>query len=1085
MVETRPRLLVEHMLLSFLLWQFGFRHGSSETTTELDPKEVVVLNLILDKLRYSGPSYSNSSICHYGDLETIKLKINCTEDCGHDKNSYCHIKDFSFTGAALTGFIPEEVEELKHLETLDLSGNQLTGSIPDTLWNLSSLIQLDLSMNQLNGGISKRIESLRNLTILDLSGNQLTGSIPDTLWNLSSLIALDLSRNQLTGGISEHIQFLRNLTALYLGYNFLSGQIPSSLGALRSLQTLSLSYNELSGPIPYQLGNITALQTFWAASNDLTGEFPDYATLTQMNVFSISGNYMSGPFPADFIRNWTLISHLSILGNNFEGSLPAELFSFSSLDYLTISDVANSGFQFPRTANLSNIETLILRNCSITGEIPEYIGKMSNLEYLDLSFNILTGRIPQSMSGLNLTHLSLAKNKLNDTIPAWLVAVKTRLDLSYNSFSKVSFGVPDDMRDHLNLFACCRSSSLTDPDQLFVDPKKRMPTHCPRRKSKSRSLFINCGGEGLTVGDKYYEADNSTSLYYISPSKTWGYSLSGDLSPESNSSNFIQTQSCGIHVAESDLYLKARIAPLFLSYYAFCLQKGKYNVTLHFAEIVFKEKESYSILKRRVFDVYIQENRVLMNFDIAKEAKGPDEPQTKYFIADVSDSVLEISFYWAGKGCADDPPTLNGPLISAISITPVPQRSALWRKLKKALIITLPSSVVVLLLLLAFMWKIGWLGKRELSEIQIGQDKHVTLQELIGATRKFSSKMEIGRGHFGRVYKAELEGGQTTVAVKRLSTNSKEKVEELLNEFYALKSLRHENLVQLLDAYFGEGLHLLIYEYMPNLSIADAFFGSKSRLKFNWENRFNICLGIARGLDHLHEHPRLKMVHRDIKAENILLDGALNAKISDFGMASLYTEEEQLMIIKVEAPNGHMAPEYVVQGFVTSKVDVYSFGVLILEIVSGKKNAGYKFNHESEYLLDMAYVAYKNGSLVDLVDKNLSGNYDAKQAITILTLAVMCTNISPTLRPRMADVVSILVGEKTFEQINRPTVDDHQLNVAMAHGECTKADSSTSTDVSARASTSTKLIKGIEETEIHYAEPDLEILEESQTSFSG
>ncbi|XP_016646939.1 PREDICTED: probable LRR receptor-like serine/threonine-protein kinase At1g53420 [Prunus mume] len=1007
MVETRPRLLVEYMLLSLLLSQFGFRHGSSETTTELDPEE---------------------------GLDTNNLKINCTDDCGQGKNSYCHIKDFSFTGAALTGFIPKEVEELKHLETLDLSGNQLTGSIPDTLCNLSSLVQLDLSMNQLNGGISERIESLRNLTILNLSSNKLTGSIPDTLWNLSSLTRLDLSRNQLTGGISGRIGHLRNLTIL------------------------SLSYNELSGPIPNQLGNITALQIFCATSNDLTGEFPDYANLTQMN-------------------------ELSILGNNFEGSLPAELFSFSDLVYLTISDVANSGFQFPRSANLSNIETLILRNCSITGEIPEYIGKMSNLEYLDLSFNKLTGRIPQSMSGLNLTHLSLAKNKLNDTIPAWVGAVKTRLDLSYNSFSEVSFGVHK--RDHLNLFACCSSSSSTDPDQLFVDPKKRMHTHCPGRKSKSRSLFINCGGEELTVGDEYYEADNSTSLYYISPSKTWGYSLSGDfLSPDSNSSNFIQTQSCGIHVAESDLYLNARIAPVFLSYYAFCLQKGKYNVTLHFAEIVFREKESYSKLKRRVFDVYIQDERKLMNFDIAKEARGPDRTLTRYFIADVDDSVLKISFYWAGKGSTDDLPTLNGPLISAISITPDPQRSALWRKLKKALIITLPSSVVVLLLLLAFMWKMGWLGKRELIEIRIGQDKHVTLQELIGATRKFSSKMEIGRGHFGRVYKAELEGGQTTVAVKRLSTHSKEKVEELLNEFYALKSFRHENLVQLLDAYFGEEMHLLIYEYMPNLSIADAFFGSKSRLKFNWENRFNICLGIARGLDHLHEHPRLKMVHRDIKAENILLDGALNAKISDFGMASLYTEEEQLMIIKVEAPNGHMAPEYVVQGFVTSKVDVYSFGVVILEIVSGKKNAGYKFNHESEYLLDMAYVAYKNGSLVDLVDKNLSGIYDAKQAITILTLAVMCTNISPTLRPRMADVVSILVGEKTFEQINPPTADDHQLHVAMAHGECTKADSSTSTDVTttARASTSSKLINGIDETETHYAEPDLEILEESQNS---
>ncbi|KAI5322683.1 hypothetical protein L3X38_031755 [Prunus dulcis] len=217
------------MLLSFLLWQFGFRHGSSDTTTELDPKP------------------SNDLCCS------------------------------SLTGAALTGFIPKEVGKLKHLETLDLSGNQLTGSIPDTLWNLSSLKEFSLD------------------------------------------------------------------------HNFLSGRIPSSLGAPSSLQRLSLYYNNLSDLIPCQLGNITALQTLSAASNDLTGEFPDFSNLTQMRIFSISGNYMSGRFPADFIKKCTEI---------FIWSIPAEVFNFSSLQYLKISDVANSGFQLPRSANLSNIETL-------------------------------------------------------------------------------------------------------------------------------------------------------------------------------------------------------------------------------------------------------------------------------------------------------------------------------------------------------------------------------------------------------------------------------------------------------------------------------------------------------------------------------------------------------------------------------------------------------------------------------------------------------------------------------------------------------------------------------------------------------
>ncbi|XP_021832755.1 LRR receptor-like serine/threonine-protein kinase FEI 2 [Prunus avium] len=164
MVETRPRLLAEFMLLSFLLCEFGFRHGSSDTTTQLHPHE---------------------------DSDTNNLKIKCTGDCVHDKNRYhCHVKEFSFTSAALTGSIPKEVEELKHLEKLDLSGNQLSGSIPNTLWNLSALKEFDLS------------------------SNKLTGSIPDTLWNLSSLVSLDLSRNQLAEGISERIGHLRNLTYL-------------------------------------------------------------------------------------------------------------------------------------------------------------------------------------------------------------------------------------------------------------------------------------------------------------------------------------------------------------------------------------------------------------------------------------------------------------------------------------------------------------------------------------------------------------------------------------------------------------------------------------------------------------------------------------------------------------------------------------------------------------------------------------------------------------------------------------------------------------------------------------------------------
>ncbi|PRQ38034.1 putative protein kinase RLK-Pelle-DLSV family [Rosa chinensis] len=487
--------------------------------------------------------------------------------------------------------------------------------------------------------------------------------------------------------------------------------------------------------------------------------------------------------------------------------------------------------------------------------------------------------------------------------------------------------------------------------------------------SSDHSLFINCGGgETFDIVDgNVYDQDNDTSQFYLSPKGNWARSSAGstvDQNDVSNSSMYLKSVRCGLS-SEAPLYDRARTSPVSLKYYGFCLRGGKYSVTLHFAEIIEEEDNDYRSTNKRVFDVYIQGERKLKDFNIMDKAGGPNNVYQENFTAvNVNDSTLEIHFYSAGEGLD------QGPLISAISVTP---------------------------------------------EIDIGLEKPVTLKQLKDATRNFSQRNEIGQGGFGTVYKAEVQG--KIVAVKKLSSHSEERIIQLKNEFYNLKSMSQENLVQLLDVYNTKGLHLLIYEYMQNKSLAHALFDPKSKLKLDWEARFNICLGIARGLVYLHEHPRLKMVHRDIKSANILLDGNLKAKISDFGLASLYTEDDQFRFIKVEMPEGYMAPEYV-RGVVTSKADVYSFGVVILETVSGRKNAGHKRDgQETEFLLDTACDLQRKGKLVDLVDKTLSNKYDAKQAIIILNLAVKCINISPTLRPTMSEVVSVLVGDKKIEDI--------------------------------------------------------------------
>ncbi|KAM5553083.1 hypothetical protein ABKV19_025347 [Rosa sericea] len=1060
--EASARLVSFTICLIFTLCQLGSEFKYQSTAQTLPDEEARALKQVVEKLELKNYRMSSK-----GCNKSSKYDIEC--DCSFQNRTICHVTKIALMGSSLTGVIPEELGSLTHLRELDLSNNQLTGSIPASLGNLSSLFRLNLYQNQLTGPIPASLGNMkfqvrmdhtshRSMAIifeLDLSNNQLSGSIPATLRNVAvSSVAsdpdayrlfklkqydranvdpyfyLDLSSNQLTGPIPESLGNLTFISYISLYNNFLNGPIPASLGALTYLHVLSLENNGISGSLPQTLGNLTILNYLGVASNSITGTVPkSFASLTNLYAFYLSGNYLSGPLP-DFIANWTSLVEIYLNGNNFNGKLPAGIF------------------------NLSHLEMLILRNCSITGQIPSYIGNMPSLKNIDLSFNSLTGRIPDSLKNLNLSYMSFSNNMLSGKIPDWIQnAVWSKMDFSYNNFSKLT--LKPSPNPQLNLFSCCCNSSTCLPNT--TDPTKEK--YCPRGKPNYHSLFINCGGgETHDADGNFYDQDNDTSLFYLSPKGNWARSSVGNTFDDAfngNSSKLFKSVKCGLS-SEAPLYDNARISLVSLKYYGFCLRKGNYMVSLHFAEIVDENTDvhedfDFRSTDKRVFDVYIQGERKLKDFNIIDEAGGPNkELKKKFTTVYVNDSTLEIHFYSrsAGEG------TLDGPLISAISITP---EYKLHKQLSPSQIalITVASIIVFLLLLVLFAWMMGWLGNTDhLQEIDIGIEKPVTLKQLKDATWNFSKRNEIAQGGFGTVYKAEVQG--KIVAVKKLCSHSEERINEFINEFYTLKSMSQENLVQLLDIYNAKGLHLLIYEYMENNSLAHALFDSKSKLKLDWEVRFNICLGIGKGLVYLHEHPRMKIVHSDIKSANILLDGNLKAKISDFGLARLYTEDDQFKFIKVEVPQGYMAPEYV-RGIVTSKADVYSFGVVILETVSGRTNAGHRRDsQESEFLLDTAYDLHRKGRLVDLVDKTLSNKYDAKQAIIILNLAVKCTSISPTLRPTMSEVVSVLVGDKKIEEICTPALNDSHL---------AQVDCSVSMEATSRASTSSNLIKGEDETE--------------------
>ncbi|XP_025801530.1 probable LRR receptor-like serine/threonine-protein kinase At1g07650 [Panicum hallii] len=294
-----------------------------------------------------------------------------------------------------------------------------------------------------------------------------------------------------------------------------------------------------------------------------------------------------------------------------------------------------------------------------------------------------------------------------------------------------------------------------------------------------------------------------------------------------------------------------------------------------------------------------------------------------------------------------------------------------------------------------------------------------TLRRIKAATRNFDPANKIGEGGFGSVYKGSLSDG-TVIAVKQLSSRSKQGNREFVNEIGMISALQHPNLVKLYGCCTEGNQLFLVYEYMENHTISGLLLlgpAEQHKLQLDWATRLKICLGIARGLAYLHEESAIRIVHRDIKASNKLLDKDLNAKISDFGLAKLNEDDHTHISTKVAGTIGYMAPKYAMRGYLTDKADEYSFGVVALEIVSGKSNTNYRPKEDFVYLLDWACVLQERGSLLELVDSDLGSNYSTEEALLVLNVALLCTTATPTLRPKMSEVVSLLEGKASLQPL--------------------------------------------------------------------
>ncbi|KAK9155258.1 hypothetical protein Sjap_002738 [Stephania japonica] len=837
-----------------------------------------------------------------------------------------------------------------HVETIEFESPLLLLR----LRGLDSVRHLSISIQTLYASIRRKIYALN-----------VVGEFPQEIRNLTFLTNLKMGQNYITGSVPAFIGELREMQYLDLGINALSGELPKELGNLTKLIVLGLGANNFSGPLPSELGKLASLQQLYIDSSGVSGEIPpSFANLQNLETVWASDNQLTGKIP-DFIGRWGKLKSLRFQGNSFVGPIPSAMSNLTSMTDLRISDLTNGSSSLAFIRNMKSLSTLILRNNNISDTLPSTIGEYQSLTFLFLGNNQLSGNTPSQKSG-SLKNIDLSYNQLTGRFPDWV----TEPDLQF-----------------------FLSSGLNCLQQGFP---------CNREPPRYSSFAINCGGgmQITSAGRILFERENATlgpASYFTTDTRRWAVSNVGRF-VDSNNAQYTRTQlSQYTNTLDPELFQTARLSPGSLRYYGLGLQNGNYTVNLQFAEAAFPDTRTWQSRGRRVFDIYVQGKLEYKDFDIKKEAGASFRAVQKQLKTQVTANYLEIHLFWAGKGtcCIPDQGTY-GPSVSAISATPdfVPSVSNTppeTSKNRTGLIVGICVAVGIVKLL-------GIAAKQYTF----------SYEELRSATEDFKTGNKLGEGGFGPVYKGKLSDGRV-VAVKQLSVTSHQGKSQFVAEIATISAVQHRNLVKLHGCCIEGDKRLLVYEYLENKSLDQALFGD-SILHLDWPTRYDVLLGTARGLAYLHEESRIRVVHRDVKASNILLDADLVPKISDFGLAKLYDDKKTHISTRVAGTIGYLAPEYAMRGHLTEKADVFGFGVVALEVLSGRPNSDSNLEREKIYLLEWAWNLHENNHELELVDPRLS-EFNEEEAKRVLGVALLCTQTSPMLRPSMTRVVAMLSGD--------------------------------------------------------------------------